>query len=209
MLDGKLIQYQNNFKWYTNIISFTVVKGVVLFSMPDALNFSNLKPVLEKGIFSVIKEGWSLITFPYGEPIVLAMLYPSVTESSRVRKSAVLGIIVLGMLLMFNNILIISVLGLNFASTSIFPLLQSYNIMKIGDAFNRFGIFFIIFMIIASFIKVSFFMYGSMLGISQLIKLDDTKYLALPLGIVVFITSLLIASNYPQHAYIGLITVVK
>lgn len=191
------------------IMLIIVAKWVVLFSMPDALNFSNLKPVLEKGIFSVIKEGWSLSTFPYGEPIVLAMLYPSVTESSRVRKSAVLGIIFLGMLLMFNNIMIISVLGLNFASTSLFPLLQIYSIMQIGNAFTRFGIFFILFMITTNFIKVSFYMYGSMLGISQLIKLDDTKYLALPLGIVVFITSLLIASNYPQHIYIGLIPVVK
>lgn len=186
-----------------------VMKWVLLFSMQDAIKIYNLKPVLEKGIFSVIKEGLPLITFPFGESIVLAMLYPSVTESSRVRKSAVLGTIILGILLTSNTIMFISVLGLNFASTSLFPLLQTYRIMKIGEVFSRFGVFFIILMIIASFIKVSFFMYGSMLGISQLIKLDDTKYLALPLGIVVFITSLLIASNFPQHIYIGLIIVTK
>jgi len=98
----------------------------------------------------------------------------------------------------------ISVLGLNFATTSLFPLFQTFRIIKLGDSFNRFGIFFILFMIMGVFIKVSFFMYGSMLGISQLIKLDDTKNLALPFGIGVFITSLLIASNYPQHIYIGL-----
>jgi len=180
-----------------------VMKWVVLFSMPDTLKFNNLKPVLEKGIFPVIKEGWKLITFPYGESILLVMLYPSVTESSRVRKSAVLAIIFLGMLLTFNTILFITSLGLNFSSTSLFPLLQTYRIMKLGETFSRVDIFFILFIIMGGFIKVSFFMYGSMLGISQLIKLDDTKYLALPLGIVVYITSLLIASNYPQHIYIG------
>src|SRR5665647_370094 len=101
-----------------------VTKWVILFSTPDAIKFYNLKPVLEKGIFSVIKEGWPLITFPYGESIVLTMLYPSVTESSRVRKSAVLATIFLGVLLTCNAIMFISVLGLNFASTSLFPLLQ-------------------------------------------------------------------------------------
>jgi len=35
----------------------------------------------------------------------------------------------------------ISVLGLNFASTSLFPLLQTLRIMKIGEAFNRLDIF--------------------------------------------------------------------
>lgn len=180
-----------------------VMEWVFLFFTPYALKFYNLKPILEKGIFSVIKEGWKLITFPYGETIVLAMLYPSVTESSKVRKSAVLAIIFLGILLSLNTIMYISVLGLNFASTSLFPLLQTFRIMKIGETFNRLDIFVILIMIIGSFIKTSFFMYGSMLGISQLIKLRDTKYLALPLGIVVFITSMLIASNYPQHIYIG------
>jgi len=180
-----------------------VMKWVILFSTPDAIKFYNLKPVLEKGIFSVIKEGWPLITFPYGEDIVLTMLYPSVTESSRVRKSAVLATIFLGVLLTCNTIMFISVLGSNFASTSLFPLLQTYRIMRIGEVFSRFGVFFILFAIISGFIKVSFFIYGSMLGISQLIKLDDTKYLALPVGIVVFITSLLIAPNYPKHIHSG------
>jgi spore germination protein KB len=191
------------------IVFLLVIKWVVLFSMPDALKFYNLKPVLEKGILPVIKKGWLLITFPYGESIVLTMLYPSVTESSRVRKSVVLGTILLGILLTANTIMIISVLGLKFASTSLFPLLQTYRILRIGETFDRLGIFFILFMIMGGFIKASIFMYGSMLGISQLIKLDNIKYLALPLGIVVFITSLLIASNYPQHIYIGLILTSK
>ncbi|MCB2292775.1 spore germination protein [Clostridium algoriphilum] len=180
-----------------------VMKWIFLLSTPDALKFYNLKPVLEKGILPVIKEGWPLITFPYGESIVLAMLYPSVTESSRVRKAAVLATIILGILLTVNAIMFISVLGLNFATTSLFPFLQIFRIMKIGEAFNRLGILAILYMLIGGFIKVSFFMYGSMLGISQLIKLDNTKNLALPLGIAVFITSLLIASDYPQHIYIG------
>jgi len=144
-----------------------------LFFTPDALNFYNLMPVLEKGIFSVIKEGWKLITYPYGETIVLAIIFQRI-------------------LLTLNIIMFISVLGINFASTSLFPLLQT---------FNRLDIFVILIMIIGGFIKVSFYMYGAMLGISQLIKLDGTKYLALPLGIVIFITSMLIASNYPQHIY--------
>jgi len=32
MLDGKLIQYQNSFKWYTYIISFTHLLGIVLLN---------------------------------------------------------------------------------------------------------------------------------------------------------------------------------
>ena len=42
-----------------------------------------------------------------------------------------------------------------------------------------------------------------MLGTANLIKIKDTKYLALPFSIVIFFASIYMAKNYPQHIYIG------
>lgn len=75
--------------------------------------------------------------------------------------------------------------------------------MHIGETFDRVDIFVILIMMIGGFIKVSFFMYGSMLGFSKMVKIKDTRYLALPFSVVVFFTAMLIAKNYPQHIYIG------
>lgn len=185
------------------LVLFFVLQWIFLFTTPGALKFYNLKPVLENGIIFVIKEGWKLITFPYGETVLLTMLYPFTVERSKVRETAVLAIIFLGILLVLKSIMFISVLGVGFASTSLFPLLQTMRMMHIGESFNRVDIFLILIMVVGGFIKISLFTYGAMLGTAQLTKLKDTKHLAIPFSILIFITSLLIAKNYPQHIYIG------
>ncbi|KZL89607.1 GerAB/ArcD/ProY family transporter [Clostridium magnum] len=187
----------------TMLVSFFMLEWIFLFTSPDSLKFYNLKPVLENGIIFVIKEGWKLITFPYGETVLLTMLYPSTVERSKVRKIAVLAIIFLGILLTLSSIMFISVLGIDFASTSLFPLLQTMRLIHVGEYFDRIDIFLILIMVVGGFIKISLFTYGAMLGTAQLTKLEDTKYLAVPFSILIFGTSLVIAKNYPQHIYIG------
>lgn len=182
---------------------FFIFQWIFIFTTPDGINFSNLKPVLENGLIFVIKKGWKLITFPYGETILLTMLYPLAAERSKVRKSAVLAVVLLGMLLTLTSIMFISVLGSDIASTSLFPLQLTMRIMRIGESFDRVDIFLLSVLIVGGFIKISLFAYGAMLGTAQLIKLKDTKSLAVPFSILIFITSLLIARNYPQHIYIG------
>lgn len=185
------------------LIFFFIMLWIFLVTTPYALKLYNLQPVLENGIAPVIKEGWKLITFPYGESILFTMFFPSVVETSKVRKAAVMAIIAQGILLSINTILFISVLGVDFASNSLFPLLQTIRMIKIGETFDRLDIFIVLIMVIGAFIKVSFFMYGAMLGTAQLIKSKEVKYWAVPFSISIMIASILIAKNYPQHIYIG------
>lgn len=185
------------------LVIFFILEWIFLFSTANALKFNNLRPVLENGILFVIKAGWKLITFPYGETILAAMFYPSVVEKSKVTKSAVLAVIFEGVLLTLTSIMFIAVLGVKFASTSLFPLLQTMRIMHVGEAFDRVDIFIMLIMVVGGFIKISFFTYGAMLGTAQLIKINDTKYLAVPFSLLIFGLALVIAKNYPQHIYIG------
>jgi spore germination protein KB len=183
---------------------FLALSWIFLFTTPGDLKFHNLKPVLEDGIIPVIGKSWRLLFFPYGESILFAMFYPYVIQSSKVTKAAILAIISEGILLTMNLIMFISVLGVDFATNSLFPLLQTLRMMNVGESFDRLDILTVLFMITAGVMKISFFMYGAMLGTAQIIKIKDTKYLALPFGIAIFIISMLIARNYPQHVKIGL-----
>jgi spore germination protein KB len=183
---------------------FLALSWIFLLTTPGDLKFHNLKPVLEDGIIPVIGKSWRLLFFPYGESILFAMFYPYVIQSSKVTKAAILAIISEGILLTLNLIMFISVLGVDFATNSLFPLLQTLRMMHVGEAFDRLDILIVLFMMTAGVMKISFFMYGAMLGTAQIIKIKDTKYLALPFGISIFIISMLIARNYPQHVKIGL-----
>jgi spore germination protein KB len=65
-------------------------------------------------------------------------------------------------------------------------------------------------MVVAGFMKISFFMYFASFGIRQLFKIKQRKKtLALILGIIIFFSSEIIAKNFPQHLKIGLDVTVK
>ncbi|ERI91362.1 spore germination protein [Clostridiales bacterium oral taxon 876 str. F0540] len=183
---------------------FLVLSWIFLFTSPGDLKFHNLKPVLEDGIMTVIGKSWRLLFFPYGESILFTMFYPYVIQSSKIRKAAIFAIIAEGLLITLNLIMFISVLGVDFATNSLFPLLQTLRMMNIGETFDRLDIVTVLFMITAGVMKISFFTYGAMLGTSQILKIKDTKYFALPFSILIFAASILIARNYPQHVKIGL-----
>ncbi|MBC2580192.1 GerAB/ArcD/ProY family transporter [Clostridium sp. DJ247] len=190
-------------------IFYFIMEWLILFITPDALQIHNLKPVLENGIVFVIKKSWKIITFPYGETILFTMFFPYTVEVSKVRKASVLAIIAEGIFISLNTVIFIATLGVEYASTSLFPLLQTLRIMRIGEAFDRVDVFVIFIIVLVGFVKASFFLYGAMLGTAQLIKLKDTKYLAIPFSIILLITSQLIAKNFPQHIYIGQVFTLK
>ncbi|MHC1683839.1 MAG: GerAB/ArcD/ProY family transporter [Clostridiaceae bacterium] len=184
-------------------IFFFTIEWFFLYRTPDALHPSNIRPILENGVVPIIKNSWKLITYPYGETILSVMFLPYVVERSKVRKAVIMAVIVEGILLSLNTILFISVLGIKYASTSLFPLLQTLRIMGIGETFDRVDIVIMLIITSIGFLKVSYFSYASMIGIAQLLKIKETRKLAIPFSIIILITSLLIARNYPQHIYIG------
>ncbi|MHC1684698.1 MAG: GerAB/ArcD/ProY family transporter [Clostridiaceae bacterium] len=184
-------------------VIFFIMECIFLFATPNILKFKNLQPILETGVLPLVTKSWKLLCFPFGEMILLTMFYPFVNPETKVRKAVVLATVLEAVFLSLNNIIFISALGADFSSNSLFPLLQTLRLIKIGEAFDRFDIFIILIMLLAGVTKVSFYMYGSMLGFSQLIKQKSTKKLAIPFSIIVGVASLLIAKNYPQHIYIG------
>lgn len=184
-------------------ILFAAFEWIFLYTTPGDIKFYNLEPILENGFIPIIKDSWKLITFPFGESIIFTMFFPLVNERAKVKKAVVWATILEGVLFSLNTIMFIAVLGVKYASTSLFPLLQTLRTMHIGSAFDRLDIFVILIMIIVGFLKIGFFTYGAALGTAQLAKIKDTKYISLIFCIIVTITSLIIARNYPQHIYIG------
>lgn len=191
------------------LIAVKLTSTFLLAFTVDIVGFHELEPILSDGIFSLLKKSWSLTAFPYGESMVFTMIYPLVIENSKIKKAAILSTVVEAILLATNSILFILTLGVNFAPLTNFPLLETYRLIQIGDFLSRFDILFILIFLVNGFFKVSVFLYAAVLGTSQILHLKNTKSLSLPTGIIVFIASLSMAKNYPEHINIGLGFVIK
>lgn len=188
---------------------FFILNFLFLVTTPYVFNVNNLKPVLHSGLPFIITKGWTLLTFPFGEILPFSMLYSSVTEPKKVRKSVIVATIFEGLILSTNCLIFISTLGVKFASTSLFPLLETFRLIHIGTVFDRLDILIIVILLFGVFFKISFLIYAAMLGTASLIKLNNIKYLSIPISIVALICSKLIAPNYPEHIKIGLDFTVK
>ncbi|WP_234117252.1 GerAB/ArcD/ProY family transporter [Clostridium hydrogenum] len=190
-------------------LSFFTLSFIFLSTTPNALHLTNLKPIMHNSLLFLIIKGWPLITFPFGESLLFSMFYTSVTEPKKVRKYTIMATIFEGFILSFNCIMFLSTLGVKLASTSLFPLLQTFRTIHAGSAFDRLDIFIILMLLLGGFFKIGFFIYGAMLGTASLVKINNPKYLSIPISIIVLISSGLIASNYPQHVNIGLDFTIK
>ncbi|MCM0647864.1 spore germination protein [Clostridium swellfunianum] len=182
---------------------------ILLLITQGVFFFDRLEPIAEKGFLNVIQKGWKLITFPFGEPIVFSMLYSTVNEPYKIRKLVTWSIITEGVALSAITIMFIAGLGVTFASSTNFPLLETLRLIQVGGFLDRLDIIIVVTLVVGGFMKISILMYASILGTSQLLKINNFRFLAFPFAAIALILSEVIARNYPQHIKLGLDFTVK
>ncbi|MBL4936454.1 GerAB/ArcD/ProY family transporter [Clostridium sp. YIM B02515] len=182
---------------------------ILLFSSKNMLVFNRLLPILEDGLIAESLKSWKLIAFPFGEFIAFSMLYRTLNEPQKIKKIVPWVVVAEGIALSSISVLFIAGLGVNYSTTTNFPLLETLRLIHVGGFLDRLDILIVVTLVTGGFMKISIFMYVSILGTAQLFKVRNQRYLAFPFGIMILIYSELIARSYPQHIKIGLDFTVK
>lgn len=191
------------------LIIVKIILIMLLTASRGVFHYDRIFPIFEKNFLETMLQGRMLIAFPFGEFIVFTMLYPFVLQKSKIRKTVYFATIFEAVILAVNNIVFLFALGYNFATKVNYPLVETYRLIHIGEFLNRLEIFLLLVMVINGFFKISIFMYCGALGVSQIFKIKNWGGLCVVCGIIVSISSLLIARNYPQHVKLGLDVVIK
>lgn len=179
-----------------------VASYILLFTTKNILVFNRLLPIMENGPIEIVKS-WRLMFFPFSETIAFTMVYNLVREPEKIRKITLGAIITEGVVLSTIAIMYITSLGVAYASSTYFPLLESLRLIKVGGFLDRLDILIIVTLVIGGFIKITFFTYFSILGTAQLFKIKNQNYLIVPFALVILIFSNKIAKSYPLHINIG------
>ncbi|WP_077212576.1 GerAB/ArcD/ProY family transporter [Bacillus dakarensis] len=180
-------------------IVLTVILVVVFVIFSDLVKIENLRPITEPGWETVLrttrKEAWMA---PFGEMICFTMIFAYLKKPKLILKVGVAGVVSSGLVLVLIHILIFSVLGSEARNTSIAPLLRMVQKINIGDIIQRLDAFFMIWLIVNVYFKVTVFMYAAVIGGATIFKVSKS-YLVIPSGLIVFITSIFIAGSYTAH----------
>jgi spore germination protein KB len=186
-----------------------IVIWVLLFTV-EGFTVNNISPILGNGIQPILKEVFpTVLTFPFGESIIITMFFPFLNNKRKVRKIGMAVILITGVVLTINLVIILFVLGPELYSQDFFPLFSATRMVSIADFLERFDALVILMMVAGVFFKIGGWLFGAAVGIAHLFKLKQTTSVFLGLGTIIIPLSLLAASNQIKYNEIGLEFVTK
>jgi len=176
------------------IMLIAVTMIVVLVA--KEMDFKALLPILEKGFTPVLFEGFVIVPRTV-EIIGLAMLLPFLNDNNQknVKKIFGLGLILCTYFMLLTSIAIVTTLGVGVGKPLTFPFYSVVRIIVLADFIERIDSIHIAIWILGGIIKVAFYYYLGVLGISQLLNLQDYKPIILPLGTVIVPLSVIVGEN--------------
>ncbi|MFB1100497.1 GerAB/ArcD/ProY family transporter [Terribacillus sp. JSM ZJ617] len=185
------------------LVFLLAATSFILVVFNGDIDMNNLRPVLEKGVAKFLRSILETTFLPFGELVVFAMIFPYLNNIKKGKIAGILAVVVAGLILSVTMFINISVLGPQLVSRSQFPLLSTIETIDIAEFLERLDVFFIIGVIIGGFIKISVFFYVAIMGTANLFKIKDSAALVYPVGFIVLLLSISIASSISEHLHEG------
>lgn len=180
------------------------IVGNTFIAFSGLIDVRNLLPVFENGFSTVLKGYLQTFTFPFGEMIVFTMILPFVNVPHLAVKTGIYGMIFSGFLLTLASITVIVILGVDMAARSTFPLLTMIGKINIAELIQRLDPIVVLTLIIGGYSKIAVYFYVAVAGTADLFKLEKQSVIVIPVGVVIVLSSMMIASNYSEHITEGL-----
>jgi spore germination protein KB len=152
---------------------------------------SNIKPVLVNGMKPVLKAGFGVLSFPFGETIAFLMIFPFLDKKGKLTKIISSSTIIAGFLLLI--IVLRDIFALNPILTpraafpaeiasKLFPNINIYPLILVN-------------LLIGGAVKVVICLYSSATAITELTGLSDYRAIIFPLSFLSIVLSIWLYDN--------------
>ncbi|MCM3566973.1 GerAB/ArcD/ProY family transporter [Neobacillus mesonae] len=181
------------------------VIGFFLIIFSGLIHLENLKPVLESGWRQIMEVSIrQTMPFPFGEMILFTMILPHLNDQKKAKMICISGIVLSGINITIACIINIATLGTDLFLRSQYPLLSTVSKIQLFNFIERLDVLFMIYVMVAGFIKVAIFYYAAVAGTTGLFKFKNHRQVTFPMGILILVTAMMIASNFAEHIKEGL-----
>lgn len=164
--------------------------AILLISLSPQWNIHNLFPVFGTGPYQVFGLG-TYSTSAVTEIILAAVLIQAMGGADKFSKIGYRSMLIAFLLLSGLLATIVLTLGRDYAMESTLPFYSVSRNIYLGIFFQRVEAVFVIIWSIIGGIKIALTLYGASVSLARTLKLPDYRPLIWPLGLVVFIFSLL------------------
>lgn len=174
---------------------------LVVFVSPQ-IKFQNIEPVFEVGILPIIAAALHFISIFCMSAVVLLMIYPSSTnQPEAARRAFYKGLVIGGIVLIIIIMLSILVLGASSTARHLYPSYLLGKKINIGNFLQRIEAIMGIMWIITIYFKMTLYVYASVTGLAQILKLKEKRALTLPLGMLLVVISMIVHPDV-IHSYV-------
>lgn len=171
-----------------------VAMATIFILLTKDMDFKLLTPVMEKGFLPVVYGGF-LYTPRTDEIVGIAMILPYLNDRRKVKKVFIFSFSILLIFFLLLDITLLTTFGAQAAKSLSFPCFSMIRIISVGGFLERVESIHMGIWVLGIFIKVSFYYYLAVLGMSQLFKLKDYKPLVFPVGTIIVPLTFLIAES--------------
>ena len=185
------------------LILFGIVGNFFVYFSGN-VELHNLQPFLENGWKPILTTVPLTTFFPFGEILAFTMLLPYLNRPELTKKVWLSSVISSGLILSYITSLDIAVLGIEEVERSTFPLLSTIGKVNLFEFIQRLDTLVVFSFLITMFFKTSIFLYCAVIGIVDLFKLKNHQQIVLPMGVILFFLSMVIASDFSEHIEEGL-----
>jgi spore germination protein KB len=190
---------------YFGLVYLLALAGFTLVIFSGLIHLENLRPMFENGWMPILKTvAGQTLTFPFGEMIVFTMLLPYLNEPKKAKMVCISGMVLSGLNIAIAVVINTATLGVDLYARSPFPLLNTIGKIQIGNFIERLDVFFMLYLMIGGFFKITIFYYAAVVGTADIFRFKSHKKLCFPMGFIILFASMSIASNYAEHAKEGL-----
>ena len=205
MLGVNVIGRSSELLFYVVCICFIPLLIAVFTS--DIFKFENLLPVLEKGLFALKTDIYTMSLFPYGEAITFLFIFPLIPndKKGKILKYGYVAIVMAMVILLGIDVMNIGILGADLTKNFVYPFFNAMKMVGVSILFERVDPLSIIILMTTCFFKISIYCYAGLACLEKIVVRFNYRQLAIPIGILLIFGATKISSNRIENLYRAII----
>ncbi|MCJ7688827.1 MAG: endospore germination permease, partial [Clostridiaceae bacterium] len=184
------------FVWVVIITFLTIT----LIGIPQ-MDISRLKPILNNGIAPILEGAFGSLSFPFGETVIFMMVFSNIDKVKNYKKTFIIGLFIGGGLLFLAVLRNILILGSETLSRSYFPSSMAVSLIHQGEILERLEMLETVTFLVCTFVKICICVFAVCNGISKLFGLNDYKFIATPVVLLMLSFSFIVYKNIIEMTF--------
>jgi spore germination protein KB len=178
-------------------VAFVIISSTFLLLLKD-MHPAAFLPFFDIPFKNFIHGMHIIITIPFCDIVIFLMIMPCLNDNKNTIKNTLLGLLLGGLAFLIVAVRNTAVLG-NTEALWTSPSFEASRLINIGNILTRMDILNAIGYTLSLFFKCSIFYYGTVLSLSQLLRLRTYTPLIIPIGCITVTLSMIVYDSTIAH----------